>query len=152
MISPNSSFLGLKMIDLSDDTTVASGGGSDTQTLQPPQGQIYKIIELSVDIPDPVGSSANYHRLSIGYQNFTDSNDIIFIQGNFGTDIRIYNGGLGGDVVYPADDNNQLPLKRTMIYASYTEPLDFVYTNNTDVNQTGTRKIEIMTAVYKDLI
>jgi len=145
-----SEFLGIKLIDLSDDTTVSAAGGTDTQTLQPPKGQIYQIIQFDIEIPDPVGSTANNHKFNVKYQNMTDG-DITFCNSNTGSDIKWNAYGWIGTTEVPGSDNEQFDLIHGgQIWASYDQPVDFVYVNLTDADQTGTRRLEIMVKVWKD--
>lgn len=151
MKQSNSSFLGIKLIDLSDDTTVASGGGTNTQTLQPPDGQIYKIKGLKIFIPDPSGSTSNDHSLEI--QNINLNEIYISATSNTGSAIQIRPyAGITSTSKRPSEIEQQYPMIFEYMLCNNTNYIEFVYVNNTDVNQTGTREIYVIVEVYKDLL
>jgi len=143
-------FFKLKLIDLSDDTQVNSGGGINTQTLQPAAGFCYQIVKIFVDIPDPVGSAANDHRLYVGNTTNLDNNAFFSIVSGTGTDITINEYGLGGTTEVPANIAQQQELIYFLLYCNHDNPIEFLYINNTDVNQTGTRTIKVLVKEYKE--
>ena len=46
----------------------------------------------------------------------------------------------------------ELGIKKGGLIASYDCPIDFKYFNDTDVSQTGTRTIELIVKVYKEIL
>lgn len=142
----------LKLVDLTNDDSVASGGGTNTQTLQAEAGYVYEVIFINVYIPK-VGT-ANTHNLRIYYQNITNDS-LLYCSSTFNADISIGRNGIqfaGDDSELPANAREQFNIHNKMLYASNTQPIDFLYTNSTDVNQTGTRTIEVMVKEYKEAI
>jgi len=157
MIKNSPGFIGIKKIDLSDDTTVTSGGGTNTQTLQPPQGLIYKICRLMIYIPDPAGSAANDHILSAEWDNSItlQAQALFYLKASFGNPILTSYGSFQANSTEAPGAATQQDNMITGIshnYATYDYPITFDYTNNTDVNQTGTRSLIIYVEVYKDLL
>jgi len=150
MISKRS-FKGIKEIDLSDNTSVAGGGGTNTQTLQPPEGLCYLITRLWIEIPDPVGSGANDHRLEVYWDaSFTTASRLLYCLSNFGSDISTNAGGLVATTEVPSSQNQQSEILTGIArsWASYDSPIYFLYTNNTDVAQAGTRTIKMIVEVW----
>ncbi len=144
----------LLMLDLSKDNTVIAATGTDTTIIQPSKGFVYELINISVDIPDPVGSTSGTHNLNITPTNFTDSNTAyIRITSNTGSTIRINRTGFTGTAEYPSDATDQYRLMYDgKITASYDEPVDIIYNNVTDAAQSGTRLIEILVKVYREAV
>jgi len=141
----------IKKIDLSSSATVGHPA-SETQTLQPAAGKIYQVIEIYANLPDPAGSSAGTHYIHGKYQNITGS--MIYISSGFGNDITIdQNGFTGSGTERPSGNSEQFLVPRGgMIICSNSQPFDFVYTNSTDVDQTGTRTLEILVKEYPERI
>lgn len=142
----------LELIDLSDDTQVNSGGGTDTEPLQPPVGKIYEVCGLMIDIPDPVGSSANAHTLYVAFGNETDTKAYV-VSASSNTGSAITHAGRYGFIattVAPSAIANQFAEIHGLI-ATNALPVLFKYTNSTDANQTGTRMIKVLVRVYNEL-
>ena len=151
MITPNSSFLGLKIIDLSSSEEVAAAG-NDLQLLTPPKGQMYKIKDIYYLSADPAGSSSGNQYIDIGLVGFSDRNYIIVIS-NFGSAIFIKNSGLVGDTEVPSSGTivNEL-IRSGQMVCSNSIPMEFYYKNATDVSKTGTRTLEILVEIYKEVL
>jgi len=150
MRTESNSFLGIKFIDLSDDTTVTAGN-TNTQTLQPTNGQLYRIIGINYASTDPAGSGSGNQSLSIGYQNMSDSDGIGKITSNTGSSIYITQMQFLGTSEAPSSAALQYDLLHSSI-CSYSQPIDFIYKNDTDVSKTGTRRLLIMVEVYKEVL
>lgn len=141
----------LDMIDLSDGTQVNSGGSDNTQTLQPPDGKIYQVIGIIYNAPDPTGSAANDHRLYVRNKYIGHAYNLIYIASNTGTAIQIRHEGFSGSTKVPTGVDNQYRLIRGGdIISSYSQPVEFYYINNTDVNQTGTRICKILVKEFDE--
>jgi len=152
------SFLGLKVINLSDNTQVNSGGNTNVQTLQPPEGLIYKVIHLQYSASDPAGSTTGTHSFYVFYDatDITDLDGDIFLirlSGNTGTNILINYDELTGDYETPgSDQESKTFFAGRTLNASNSIPLDFKYYNNTDANQTATRQLNMIVEVYKEVL
>ena len=148
-------FFKVKIISLTDDTQVNSGGGTDTKYLKPDLGYIYEMVLVNIDIEDAAGSTAGTHQIKIIYEasqtEFTIDNLIAFYRGTTGQDITTaYTRPDGPDYEKPSTYiDSTLYEKR---YATNTNPLSFQYTNSLDAHQTGTRIIEIMVKEYKEAV
>ncbi len=140
----------LELIDLTDDTLVAHAPTNFTNALQPPSGCIYKIVGLKIDIPIPVGGSAGTHSLTVVHE-LTDTFQHMYVSSAFDTTIYFQmSEGLGGTTkkpVYP----NVLHVLNTL-YANHDNPINFVYTNASDADQTGTRIIKVLVKKYREMI
>jgi hypothetical protein len=148
-------FFKLKLIDLSDDTQVNSGGSTNTQTLQPAAGFIYQIVKIWVEIPDAVGSTAGTHNLWVAYDtSFQAQSAIFFMSSNTGNNIQTYANALDGDSEQPTASGQQQDIISggIEIFCDYTNTIYFKYTNNLDANQTGTRTIKVLVKEYKEAV
>lgn len=144
----------LKLIDLSDSTAVASGGGTNDQDLTPDAGYIYQIVWMDINIPAPAGATANTHHIR-GYVNQTiDSQNIYFIiSSNFGDAITCGYAATftGTQTELPSGDAAQRDLITFgCMWASNNHPLRFRYTNSTDANQTGNRVLKLLVREYQE--
>jgi len=154
MIIPASTGFKLKIIDLSDNTTVTASGGTNTQTLTPPDSKIYEIIGIDYSAADPAGSSSGTHALSIRVTNLFVTAEHLYVRGTTGTGIYIQpNNGLVGDSSeVPSATSDQLfYITRGALKCSATNTIAFIYTNNTDVNQTGNRQCKVMVLEYNEM-
>jgi hypothetical protein len=155
--APGPSFLGLKAINLTDDTEV-SAGGENEQLLQPPKGQVYKITAIDYKASDPVGSGQGDHILFIKYEVSNIStldNDVFLAQGisETGSDLKIlFNEFQAGSSIPGNNTEEKIFFGSRIMVASNSVPLSFRYINHTDVAQTGERKLNIISEVYKDVL
>jgi hypothetical protein len=144
----------LKLIDLSDNTTVASGGGTNTQTLQADVGFIYEIVKFWINIPDAVGSTANTHTLDVYFDaSFTGQSRFLRMVSTSGNAILTLNQIFSADSSeIPSGSDEQFDLLNGIAktYVNNTNTLKFLYTNGLDANQTGTRTIKILVKEYKE--
>jgi len=153
MITPNSSFLGIKFVNLTKTGNVAASE-NETQLLQPPKGQIYKLKSLFFSILDPAGSSSGDHRFEVQLENSITTRNYIYLNSAFGNYIEISSNGFYGTASeWPAATTDQLNLMRGgSIMASNAEPLEIKYSNNTDVVQSAERKLECFVEIYKEVL
>jgi hypothetical protein len=142
----------LKFIDLSNDTQVNSGGGTNTQTLQPPTGKIYQIAHIDGSWP-AIGGATGNHQL-IG--NLTDGTINTKIMQLIGTDGALFSitesYGFAANTELPGNITEQYKLMHESIFLSNTYYLDLIYTNSSDTNQTGTRAIYIYYKEFDEVI
>ena len=135
----------LKLIDLSDDTQVNSGGSTNTQILTPPSGFIYEVVSLAMNFPDPVGSTVNNHSINVTLADISlaDISQVMYASSNTGSLIYYkISEGLIGTSKKPAFPYNVTFLDSIVLNSDVV--LTFVYTNNTDAHQTGTRTIKVV--------
>jgi len=141
----------LKLVDLSDDTTVADGA-TNTQTLQPNNGEMYKVKNIWYQAP--ANANAGNHELYIKQQNAPNLNGVEYyalVRSDDASTVAIGRGGFYGDVAEdPADAIDQYAVMHDVIIATYDQPVDFIYENNTGINQTGTRKLYLLVEVYSE--
>jgi len=142
----------LKHISLTDDTSVIATG-TNTQTLTPPTGKIYIIRMIYYHAPDPAGSSAGTHELTIQRIMVTTARRLAFLRSTTGNAIY-YN-----DLVMNAD-SSEIPTSVQeqfllniggLIVASNSYPIQFKYDNDTDVAQAGTRTLEILVEEHNEV-
>lgn len=137
----------LKILDFTTTDTVTHAPTSTTQLLQPDKGKLWIVRGIYYNAPDPVGSAAGHHDLSFYPMNIIEAlNKAAIVKGNFGTQLIIgLNSTLTGDTEQPTGTEPQMNIiYRGLIWASYDCPAAFVYTNTTDVDQTGNRKFYVL--------
>jgi len=149
MKSSNSSFLGIKFVDLSDSTNVASSG-TNVQTLTPPVGMIYQIISLYCAIPVISGASGD-HDLEITNANLSSGN-YLKIAGTDGALASISYNKLLADTENPSNEREQVQVILNQMICNNDNPIVFTYSNNSDTAQTSNRPIELIVKVYKELL
>lgn len=140
---PNSNYK-VTLVDLSDDTTVTASGGINTQTLQPPAGKIYEIMQVHYSAPGT--STSGDHNLEITFNDGAADRRIGFLETAYGNNLKIeYSTFIAGGTKEPANAREQVHLfTGGMLIASNDHPLKFIYTNDTGVNQTGTRVLALI--------
>ena len=157
MRTESNSFLGLKHINFTDDTQVNTSASSES-LLQPPKGQIYKIVNMEFFSADPVGSTSGSQKMQIKFDddNITALDDEILIAigtGNTGTDLSMTYNEWGASSSIPGSDNEEKIFWGTrQLICSNSLPLSFWYINTTDANKTGTKYLNLIVEVYKDLL
>lgn len=142
----------VEWIDLSD-TTQVNAAANNTQTLQPPKGFLYEIRGMAAKFPDPVGSGAGSHTIFMNIAGSASIYGRLFsATSDFGSDIS-YAARYGwlATATYPSSGDSQRQLYQTTI-VSNEYPLDFLYSNNTDVNQTGNREIYLLVLKTQEVI
>jgi len=145
-INPN---FKIKLVNLTNDTQV-NAGNDNTQTLRPLAGKIYKIIYFYYYAPDPVGSAAGTHDIRIQYDLTGTKRNVALCKATTGNIVAIgTNSSWTGDSSeVPSTATEQHTMLYHDLWASYDFPLYFLYENDTDVNQTGTRVLEILVKEY----
>ena len=132
-------------------TAQVNAGTDVTAQLQPSVGRCYKIIDIYGSWPDPVGSTAGTHTVEIGYNGQTGY--IIYLSAGTGNNITIdQNYMTASGTERPSSNGDQFLVVHDLLYASNTYPLDIKYSNSTDANQTGSRKLEFIVKEYIELI
>lgn len=128
-------------VDASSNTTVPAGS-SETITIQPPQGKIWRVMLFEFYVDPPQNASTGQHRLLLG------------LQGTYNPFLRVYNNYNGyiyvtGNHAFtqhstedPDSDIAQI-LLLSQLKISHDYYLIIMYTNTTDADQTNTRKIGI---------
>jgi hypothetical protein len=141
----------LKVIDLTNDTTVVATTGTNSQTLQPSANRIYEIVNLYYWVDAPIGDTSGTHELEALWNT---TRRIWRIVGNHSTTLSINEWAFGGDnSEAPSGIDNQYEMQhRGRVWASNSEPVIFKYSNKTDANQTGTRTLEILVKEYMELL
>jgi len=148
-INPN---FRLHYVDLSDDTTVSSGGGTDTQTLRPNEGEIYVVYNTYANIP-AIGGASGDHDLEAFWKSSSGQLRAFKLDGTDGAVMYIlgYGGGFAASTEQPSDSDDQMELMmRGGIVLSYDHYMNFVYTNDSDTNQSGTRTLKIWVKVFSE--
>ena len=141
----------LEILDIDDDTTVTHAPTSITNALTPPPGFVYEILSLSVSIPDPAGSAAGTHSLLIQPAGAASNQRIFKIDANTGSTIVCKYNQWTATTVNPGAAAQQFTQLSACI-ASFDVPLNFVYTNSTDVDQAGTRAIQMLVKKYREAV
>jgi len=146
----NIEFLGIKYIE-DNQTATLNAAGTEQIQLQPPKGYVYKLIDLYFTAPAMAGSDGNHkvylYNNSIGFSPFYG-----FMVGT--SSITLYQTSwltaMGTE--HPANSIDQISYLNNNIWASYENPYTFDYRNETDANQTGTRKYNFLVQVFKEVL
>ena len=140
------------MEDLTTTATVAHGPTTENTLFTPEVGKIYRIVHIAAYVPDPAGSSSGTHQLLTYLTNTTSDEHLIFyVLANTGVHIyygRYHDGG--GTTILPAGICEFQDLMHGNVWISSNYPLKFAYTNSTDVDQTGTRRLKVYYLEYEE--
>lgn len=137
--------------DLTDDATVSHTGGTNSQLLQPPAGKVWQVIYFRMSIPAPVGDTAGTHNMKISYYDGTVYHNIVEIVSNHSTSCESYYFQFQGtSSEAPANAGQQQEIVSRLLWASNSYPIRFIYTNDTDADQTGTRQLDIWVKEYTE--
>ena len=139
-------------MDLSDNTGV-NAGNSNTQTLTPPTGKIYTMAMIYYHAPDPAGSSSGTHDLTIKRVYVSIARQLAIIKATTGNDVTVGSNTLwsGDSNEQPSNVELQYALTHGGLIASNSYPIQFIYNNDTDVAQAGTRTCEILVREYNEV-
>lgn len=143
----------IALVDLSSTSTVNTGT-TENKPLQPDAGYIYEVIDIYFNCASVPASSSGTHALQVSYDGVTRTTNLIEVAGAFNNTIRISEvGWTGADTEEPNVDGDQYWKKdRGSMYASNGIPLNFIYSNDTDANQTNARTLEIMVKKIKEAV
>ncbi len=141
----------LRLIDLSDDTTIAHAPTSLTVQAKPAPGRVWHIVDFFYYGPDPAGSAAGAHKIEIRNTGVSPTCYNFRLSSNSGTDIYISHVTLTGTAGAPSTAPAASNALQRGLYASNSLPLDITYTNSTDVDQSGTRQCYLVVKEYREL-
>lgn len=131
----------LKVIDLTSSSTVAHGA-TGNYLVQPDEGHIWKFKQIMMFIPDPVGSTAGTHSITLAPNLVADKtsngqNYFFYISSDTGTAIIMgCNEKTMGTSARPSATTDQ-HLQILSLIVNHEHPLVFKYRNNTDTDQTS---------------
>jgi len=149
MYTPNPYF-SIEVIDLSDDSQVNSGGGTDTQTLQAPAGYIYQVFAIEYNNA-AIGGASGDHKFYIRWTDGTNTKNAAQLVGTDGASMAIdLQYGFAASSEFPSSISDQLNFICGRLFASNTYYVDFYYINSSDTNKTGTRTLKIWVKKYKE--
>jgi len=123
-------------------TSSLAAGASETITYTPPAGKLWRFIFLYLSAPAPAGASSGTHdfvlRSPRGYR------PVMMGRSTYATDLYFdYNyWRIADDVIHPSDQAN-LGIALSRLVYDNSHPVVMVYTNNTNVAQTGVRRYEM---------
>jgi hypothetical protein len=140
----------IKLVDLSDATSVASGGGTNTQTLQPDAGFIYQVINIELIVPAIAAATGNHYTIC-RKSNGTTDDDYFRLLGTDGSTYYIDGyGGFTASTENPSAITQQWAIMHEAMWCNNDEYFTFRYTNSSDTNQTGTRTLRIRVKEYPE--
>ena len=156
MTITNLSFLGLKDLSTVETGTVAGGGGTESVTIQPPDGLIYELIGCGFYVQQvAAGGDGGVHDFRIGRGGSSIQNLIAKYASAYTSAITVYQSGIAQTAdssQYPDTDAAQAGILQNL-YANYDLPLTVYYTNNaTTADQTSNRNYDIFCKVYKEVL
>ncbi len=143
----------LEYVDLTATATVSPAGVSSIP-FKPPKGVVWEIVNIYCLIPDPAGSGAGDHRLEIITDNFANTlSSFATLISDFGTTLQISRSAFAATTEIPSTSAEQYNVQRGgIIKSSFDQPVSFKYTNGTDVNQSGSRVLEILYRIVPEAI
>jgi len=121
----------IEVIDLSDNTTVASGGGTNNQDLTPPAGYLYRILSIRLSVP-AIGGASGSHQTEIFFVGC----------GAIGESWHKASGSNGAAFYYTPTQFRDDNIAGALLCSSDV-PIRFSYYNGSDTNQTGNRQIYV---------
>ena len=158
MITPSNTFLGIKKVDLTTNTSIAAGEEGNI-IVTAPAGIIYKIFDVSFFIPAPNGAGSGTHEIEFKYNKPDNKNYYVslLMRGAAAYNESIYTtGGLigaaGSESPSAQDQQYWLLGGQRPIYISEDIPLYIDYENDTNVSQTGSRYIVLLVGVLKNVL
>ncbi|MBO8180781.1 MAG: hypothetical protein H0Z19_09965 [Archaeoglobus sp.] len=129
-------------VDASSNTTVPAGS-SETITIQPPQGKIWRILMMNISVSPPNSSTTGTHKIVLSHSKLLQwhmvgvyeyNNTILFYKQVFTGTVSVTNAST------PEESRALLD----SIKATYDYPMQFRYYNDTDADQTNTRVIGLL--------
>ena len=152
MITKANSLLKLRVHNLNDDTQVNAGGNTNTQKIEPVAGTIEKVAAIHMVIPAIGGASGNQSMAIKLNADATYTFTVAELIGANGGAIYITKSNFVGDTESPSSGPEQLKLILDGMIGNNDYNMSFVYRNDSDVNQTGTRVLQVLTKVYKEVL
>jgi hypothetical protein len=128
-------------------------GNSTTITITPPLGEIWRIKNLYINIPAPVGGTAGTHYVLVhGYGGSPIKNSLLYASSNYGDAIQIrYNTILSATAAAGKNPTTEQAQQAAILGLSITnaEPLKLYYNNgatgglqSATINITVDREVE----------
>ena len=132
----------IELVDLTSTGTIAPAG-TDAITLQPPEGYAYQILDMNLRASLPAGGSSGTHefkgRITGNYH------DEFWVIAAFNSVVYIAPYDFNGpDTERPTAIGQQFPTIHETMYCTNDNPLVITYTNDTDVDQTGSRTVIVI--------
>lgn len=133
-----------------DQTLNMTSGATKTVAITPPDGEIWRVKLLRIDVPAPSGATTGSHLLNLRYGGNATQYNILTAASLYGDPISIsYNTirtatASGGKL--PADEMQQQQAILSLVLSSEC-PLIVQYQNSNDGTQTGTLTLRIVREV-----
>lgn len=131
----------IKVIDLTDDTNVPTPNGENIQTLQPDVGFIYEIMAIHYNANAPAGDTSGTHEIQLAIWDGVTNINLCLCKSNHSDEVNIKGTYMvGTSLEIPSATGDQLLLiTLNGMKASNAYPIRFIYGNDTDAAQAGTR-------------
>lgn len=131
----------VKVVDLSQTTTVAAGSTENLETFAPSES-LYRIVGAKIIAPPPTGAASGFHIFKI-----LTGGGIALLAGRSGyqTDIRFHRSywRTANEVSEPPNEAAQQEAISSL-KATESQPVEIEYQNQTDVDQTDNRTIKLL--------
>lgn len=143
----------VKLLDLDDATSVASSG-TNSQLVRPDDGKIYRIVNVGYYGAAPGGAGSGTHQIQIQHYDGTDVVGVSTCKGPFNEAIKmsIGEGFTGTTLEQPSTLPEQIRILTEILYASHTNYIRFLYTNNTNVANANNRELKIIVLEFNELV
>jgi len=152
MIGKNTGIAGIQLINVSSSSTV-NAGNNEGVSIQPPEGQLYKILQLELKVNSPGGTTSGTHKFYAINLNALSASWHFKAESAHGSSIAVgaYHQFNADSSEEPDSDTDQMTVMHNL-WASNAYPLRIIYDNGTDVNQTNQRTIKALVLVYQEII
>ena len=144
----------LVKVDLTDNTSVADSGGTNTQTLQPPVGKIYQVVDIIYKCPSPGGTSSGTHEINIFHPDTKIGDYYSGVRGKsaHGDAIAIHKACVTATTQeVPSSEREQWHQIRNIICSNEYE-VSFEYTNDTDVANAQNRQCYVLAKEFSEIV
>ena len=129
-------------VDASSLTTVPAGS-SETITVQPPSGKIWRVVGCGFWCDPPSGATSGNHQVYIYCRPSTLTIIGVKVSSSYDKSVRIEYGSNALESPTPSDQVAFLHSLQSVI-GTYDIPFKVHYWNSTDADQTNERKIELL--------
>jgi len=135
-------------IDTTSTTTVLAGA-SETITVMPPTGKVYKILSIRYEVSPPTGATSGNHYGTV-YGTIFKWLGIRLISA-YNVKINYWSNDPTGTTSSRPPTAEALILALNNIYGTRAVPIYIVYENFTDADQTNKRTLQLALEIFTEL-
>jgi len=135
------------VVDIETTTTILPGA-TETITITPPAGKVYKILSMRYEAPPPTGATSGDHYVIL--YNMIKYTGIRFAS-TYTTKILYWHNDPSAITDYKPPSAEAIILALNNTYGTNTKPITFFYVNATDVSQTNARIVQLVLEIFDEL-